>query len=798
MRAQFQSVWERLAPAANRWLGVVILGIAYTIQRLARWVWRVVVWVQEAQFPLSASQAIILFFALFATAYAFATPPYEAAYEHQQVALIINQQNSGAVADDVGYPPPLYYTLANAIAAPTGLNMAGEVGVMNPYVQVGAPNAFGNKNLLVWPQDVSPFNDQTTAILVLRFLNIAFSVASLALIGAVARILYPQRPVVALLAMALTAFNPMFLFMSASVGYLSLALLLSSVVIYGALKLLRDGFSPIWISIPLLAFALSGLTYSGALALAPMLLLAGLWVARREKQAAGLMLWLVGMGAAFAVILWGNAGSIQTYSDPMAWFVGQLFPRAQAEPIVAGGFWQAFQMFRVSYWGLFGLSNIAMDFSFYALMDILTLLSVVGLALHILQLVAIRDFSFARYELAYMLHLVLVVVAVGGLAVAGMLRIASFEGWFLFPYLAVFSPLLAIGLVEFIWWLVFFIRPMDDLQVTDLEVVPRKTLFNAVLWPARFLGLVAALIPFLTLAPQYRPPSALADLPQSATPVNMTYDNITLVGYESDDRRYQPDTAIPITLYWRVEGPTEANLSLSLTLKDPFDGVIGALITYPGAGRLLTSEWEAGAIYPDYYEIAIYPTASGRYPIRLQVDWLGADGALIPPQISAEPSQTSALLPVGALVSNRPALSLNERSVLESPVDFGGAISLLDFVYRDGQLSLLWETITGAPTKDYIAFAWVEDVNGRVLAQSDVAPLLPTRYWRWGERFITEHTLSFNEPYDPFRFTIHVGWRDAEEERLDLGDLYPNDAFPLPPITFPTSEATPEATAEQN
>lgn len=793
MRARIQFLLGRLILMAGLWVSWLVFWLARGIELIGQFILRVGRWIQETQFPLSAIQGLVIIFLILATIYATATPAYEAGNEYQHIALITTIQRQGEMPPldtnqtdslyiSTGYQPPLYYTLAAILSRPLGLNNGDEVAILNPYVQIGMPDAFGNKNLLVWDAPPQLFNAETIAVMLLRFVNIALAALSLLIIYASARLVYHKRPITALLATALMALNPMFLFMSASVGYLSLAILLNGIVIYAVLRTLYGGFNLITSLIAGIAFSLATLTHVGAWVLAPMLFVASLWVVWRDRNVIGLVVWLVCILGTFIVIAGGwYIRNIQLYGDPLALSAVMQIVPSRAQPFsIDHLLLEEFYLFRTTYWGLFGVANIALDNGFYTLMDILTLLGVIGFTLYILQLIAIRDFSFARYELTYVVHLLIVL----GVAIAGIIfwtaRTPSSYGWSLFPYASAISLLLALGLIEFIWWLIFFIRTPDDLNAVGLEAVPEKTLFNATLWPVRLIGIVAACIPLLILKPHYRLPTAIESVPQTATPVNIADNGIALVGYELTDRRYQPATSVPVTLYWRALEPITDNRSLSLTLKDPYGVNIGTLVTYPGAGRMITSQWQVNAIYPDYYEIPISPTARGRYPIQLHVSWLK----------ESAPAQTLVNLPIGALVSNRPALSLNERPVLEEVVRFGDQIALLDFVYRDGELALLWETIIGAPESDYVAVVRVIDANGQVLAEIDHSPLLPTRYWRWGERFITTHPLN---SYDPQRFTIYVGWRDESGERLGLGDKYPDNLFPLPPVVF---SKLPEATKE--
>ena len=118
-----------------------------------------------------------------------------------------------------------------------------------------------------------------------------------------------------------------------------------------------------------------------------------------------------------------------------------------------------FQQFRMSFWGLFGALNIQVTGIFYVLLDLMAFLSAIGFVFLVLQLIAISDFAYARYELAHLLTLssALVFAILGILVWSSLTR--TVEGRMLFPLIAVAIPLLAVGLVEIVWWIVFSLAP---------------------------------------------------------------------------------------------------------------------------------------------------------------------------------------------------------------------------------------------------------------------------------------------------------------------------------------------------
>ena len=173
----------------------------------------------------------------------------------------------------------------------------------------------------------------------------------------------------------------------------------------------------------------------------------------------------------------------------------------------------------MSFWGLFGALNIQLASVFYLLLDLMTILSVIGCVFLGLQLLAISDFAYARYELAHLLTLAsaLLLLWLGVLYLSTLTRVA--EGRMLFPLIAVISPLLAVGFVEIVWWIVFSLRPPNLEFVRAGDAVPKELLHSTMLWQLRFLAIVAVFVPFTVIASQYNTPQPVETPPDRAQPL---------------------------------------------------------------------------------------------------------------------------------------------------------------------------------------------------------------------------------------------------------------------------------------
>jgi hypothetical protein len=121
------------------------------------------------------------------------------------------------------------------------------------------------------------------------------------------------------------------------------------------------------------------------------------------------------------------------------------------------------------------------------------------------------------------------------------------------------------------------------------------------------------------------------------------------------------------------------------------------------------------------------------------------------------------------------------ESVIDAP-DFGGKIRLLSYQLSDNVLRIHWQTIDNLD-RDYVVFAHVVDDENTLIGQGDTSPDLPTRYWRPGDEFVTEHILTYPETPPAGTYKVTIGWYDPEDfTRLPVG--LPDEAYPLTQIKF--------------
>ena len=155
----------------------------------------------------------------------------------------------------------------------------------------------------------------------------------------------------------------------------------------------------------LLLFALTSLTKLTGLVLLPVMLGVAFFVQRKTRDRRGLLIYLYALALGWLLIAgWWYFRNFQLYDEPfgiitMAELAGPRDPTFNLVDLFA-----EYQQFRMSFWGLFGALNIQVASIFYLLLDLMAILSLIGCVFLGLQLLAISDFAYARYELAHLLR----------------------------------------------------------------------------------------------------------------------------------------------------------------------------------------------------------------------------------------------------------------------------------------------------------------------------------------------------------------------------------------------------------
>lgn len=757
--------------------------------------------------PKANSPLVIILgaFVILCAIYAWATPPLEASDELWHVGMInwiadngqlpVQQLGVKTVYEQEGSQPPLYYLIGALLVKGVDRSDFDEVRQANPHAVAGVPGYIGNKNLVLHDTPHPALHGTVLAVFIVRFFSILCGCVTVIAIYAIAREIGVWQPILPVLAAALTAFNPMFLFISASANNDNLVTALNSVVIWQMVVMVRQSQFSVKRSFAIaLLVALASLTKLSGLVVLPCVILAGMWVLLRPQFYAmldgenrlstlewrGFFTFIFLIGVVWAVVAgWWYLRNITLYGE----LFGTQTMVAVAGPRIGGFSLQTlvdeFQGFRFAYWALFGAVNIMTFRWFYDVMDGLTVVSLLGLLTIVVVIWRSRTSWWLTFESRQILDRLLVLVLFGLIIATGTISVAVWtsqtyasQGRLLFPFNAAISILGALGLIAFgRYWL----RPIAPKGVGD------KVYYAITGAMAGF----ALIVPFTSIVPEYAPPPAVEQVPQTAHTVYARFGDVALVGYDAPDQRYYPGYVLPVTVYWEVLEPSTTDYSLYLhaTLDD--GSVIGKVDSYPGAGRLRTSTWQVGAIYADTYAIPLVEASDGASRLRVQVGWWDySSKELVEAVDQNHQSVVSVMLDAGGFASAHAVQNIQGGIEIVEPIQFGGVIELNAYRLEDEILTLSWRAL-GSRAVNYTVFVQALDENNQLMGQGDAPPRLPTRYWQAGEYFVTQHIIRSEQSIAAGEYRVIVGWYKPDD-LTRLSTVYPDNAFVLPvPLVIP-------------
>jgi hypothetical protein len=742
---------------------------------------------------------ILVAFFLLASVYAYVTPTLEAPdeiYHYDYIRSLVNTGRPPVLelggGRGFGHHAPLYYVYGALFSFWVGENDL-EVWPTrhNPFFgyrfgDVGRDN----KNLYLHPDD-DTFGQSDTwlGIRVVRWASVVLGAITVWVIYRVGREVFPDRPEMALGAAGLSAFIPEFLFISGAVNDDNGAALCGALALWAMVRILGKG--PTWRRCAGLGLAL-GLGWLSKLtvvALLPTAALALFFTAIRSTQYAirNTLRWgFVVFGVAALLIVPWLVRQTVLYGDPTGTSREISEWGLPEQPVTLVNLGPDLYWLRTSFWGRLAYNQIPLSDWIYDLLDIATLLALLGLACHAIVTRRAGDKERGRRRtvlpvslspcLKRLLQLAILATAfvftLGPMIVRRFLRPMPSFGRYLFPVLPSIALLMFTGLAA---WL-----------------PRRRHLHLAVGITVAMLALgIAGLICFL--APAYaRPPIYDAsDAPQPAHRLDWTYLEgdrplARLRGYDLDRETVEPGETAHVTFYWEALEETATDYVLFAQLFGRGGAKVGQRDTYPGLGHYPTSFWRLGQIIADPVPIPIAEDATAPSRLRLDVGFY----------VRGSGRRLSAVDETGNLVGAATAGWLKLAAAEELPpppmlTDYrlGDGIALTGYdLERDADrihLTLHW-TCLAAMEQDYTVFVHLLDPTGALAAQADGLPVggdYPTSLWSPDEVIVDERFVSAaGLPAEIY--SLHVGMYLLETGgRLPAlngqGERLPADAIPL-------------------
>ncbi len=690
---------------------------------------------------------------------------------------------------DEASQPPLYYLLA---AAPM-LAVDTEDGYqpsVNRYAKWGSSQGGVNFTLHDFSAEAWPWSGTLLALHLGRIVSILISVFGLYVTYALVRLLSPKAPDIALVATGIQAFAPQYVFISSVMTNDILLIVIETVFLYLALRLLIEGPTLRLTLLFGLVTALALLTKYLALALLPLAVIVfalAAWLHR--KQTGSRRHLIVNLAALFGLILVG--AGVQLLRNLQ--LTGVWIPRDPvSQAAVLGGIsgtgflgldWSAvpdaLRYGFETYWVSFGWGNVGAPTWIYGVWLALGLVGLVGLLLWVRS-------DAAKQSRSLLVVVLLYVVAVISLPLfRELLHDSSFlRGRYILATLPITVWVIAQG------WAQISGRAWPWLRSLLL------------IWPA---GLTVALAFFL-ITPAYAPPPSITAEAAEAMgePVHVTFDQVAeLISaqvWPTDTVRV--GEGLGVTLTWRALARTDEPYKLAIHLVGAGDQSYGSVTTYPGRGNAATSVWQPGTIFSDVYRLDVgeggLTPAHGKIKINLFKQSQDASDYL-----AVQDQQGNTIGDSVMLGSLRIDSAPDEPSPVTAPAvtpdlaRFGDYLALTDARVPDIEqqpgwsvpVLLRWRALQAAPD-DLTLSVQLLDEKGDWVAGSDGNPSveLPPLHWREGDQLHTIRWLDLSPDLPAGRYqVVALLYRTDDQSRVLAVD---GNGQPLAESAWPVAQLT--------
>ncbi len=701
--------------------------------------------------------AILVCFILLSVVYGLVIPPFENLDEIEHFEVLRYIANTGQLpvhgttaAQAYHYrqeasQPPLYHLLSAGLVRLLGLETddAAAAWRLNPWVACGpgAASLYDNRTVLYHDpnREAFPWRASLLTLHVLRLWSTLLQAATVAGTYLLARLAFPRRPGVGLVAMAVLAFNPQFLLVASGVNNDNLVTPLLTFGLCLLLRIWQDGVTTrraVGLGLLIGLAGLSKLSGWGLLGLAGLVTLA--MIVRSKKIA-----WTAALIPAVSLLVagWWFWRNWQLYGDPTAL-------QAMLELVGARGgsmlqsLLETGAMFR-SFWGQIPCSFYPP--AFYTFYGVFTALALVGLAWGWRRLVA-AERTAALILVAWFVLIVLAWMRWNAMTPAP-------GGRLLFPALPAIALLMALGISE-----------LARKRARLVSVITVGLLALLAWWT------VLCILPAF-FAPPPRYPDASAIQPEH--PLDATLgDSVRVWGYDLALDEDEP--TLDVTLYWQALAPMSQDYAMALQLVSPVPGDTTLRWNYnswPGHGNYPTSAWQPGELVADHYRFRLPEAdfATQAWDLHLAL-YHGESGERLPVRVKESDVGEQLVLTRLRVPGTRP--SCTEEGRLASEVRFGDAIALTHATVipeqEGSRVELCWQALCPLPA-DYTVFVHLQDASGALLATGDGPPMqgaFPTSLWRSGDVVLDVHHL--------------LSLPDAENGRISVGLYEPKDGSRLP------------------
>jgi len=714
---------------------------------------------------------VLISFILLASAYSFITPIFETSDEvrHYPVidyiadhkALPVQDPDRPNVWDWQAAQPPLYYTLSAILVAPFDRDDLELYLRENPHTKSGIGLASDNQNLMYPREQSFPWSGTPLYVHVVRLFSVTLGAIAVWMTFSIGRLAVPNDPTVALYAMMLTAFNPMFLAIVGSVNNDNLVIMLSAVMFAVILSVWRDGFTwqRVW-ALAVLGVLASASKVSGTILYIPagLMILLAVWQQQLPLRTVAISavifvgVWAISFG-------WWYLRNLELYGDLFGNEHMALTVGLREEDIsLVDLFRDEWFSFFAAYWGWLGTLTILAPVTLFFYAGGLMLIGGVGFVGRIRQGMTS---NWQTWVPAGVMALTLTITILS--LIRWTLTTPASQGRLLFPFSYIISVGMAVGLVH----------------------VLKRRVAGFVLVPL----MVYAVIMIVVIIPHaFREPPQLERLPADAQALDVLYgDHVQLLGYAISDDPIQQGDVLAVTVYWQVLAQTDIPLSFYIQVFAPnmdLDDTVevGKLDSYPGRGMLTTTTWNPNTIYEDTYQIEILDAENASYPFepRLKIGWRDND---TDQEIAARSIDNAPIDSV--IVRGGRAWSSNLDDQRDPLATYSGVIELYDVetTQQDNILNLdiLWGASQpiGEPFTVFVQLIDPENPSGP-LAFGDRVPRndwWPTVRWVAGDVFRDQYQIMLPDDLTGAYQVVFGFYRPDDFSRLPIDTAPYPDAY---------------------
>jgi 4-amino-4-deoxy-L-arabinose transferase-like glycosyltransferase len=578
-----------------------------------------------------AALAIMLTYIALAVAYSMVIPLWETPDEAGHATFILHLRQTHTLPvqriGDFGsaHHPPLYYLIAGIISAPADINNPTGAFRTNPdFIWAGQGGSDVNAALHA-SAETFPYHGQALTLHLARLASVLMGLTTVALVIATGWQLFGEYPWIGLLAGALTAFLPQFLFISGAINNDNLLTMAATGLWWQTLRAMKAprrwqnwANAGIWLAVALLA--------KSSAAIPGVVVGLTLVVCALSKRSFGLF-----VRGAIALILpvvlltgWWFVRNQMLYGDPLGWSVFQNVYRVvmRLAPLAWNDISLFFNTQIDSFAGVFGWMNVWATPVFYRIVRICGLLALVGL----IPFFARYRKELSRDQQAGLVFLAFTIVAQECYLLWAIQRFNEswYQGRYLFSVIGPMMIFLSLGVAG---WLP---RRRNALPLTVLILVLVGT---------------AIYMPLRVIAPAYRTITlAKSALWFVSNRTELTFGSaFRLRGYEIQPAK--DGSTLTLKLYWQATGKPDFDYSAFVHLIDESGQIVTQKDHAPGEslGYPPTS-WNAEDIIADEHVLQIpSQPGPGTYYFRVGIyNW--KTGEQLPVSDQGRPSGNFTIL----------------------------------------------------------------------------------------------------------------------------------------------------------